>query len=303
MDWDHVRYIQALATGGTLARAGDRLGVHQTTVLRRLDQMERELGVKLFDRSREGLSLTAAGEEAFHVAERVTSEFEHLERQLAGRDSRPEGLVRLSTTDTLLHGLLSPLLAEVSHRYPGIKLETITGNEVLSLSRRDADLAIRPTNDPQETLAGRRIGTIQSAIYASTEYLDNAPPPEQLAEHAWILPDDGLSHVTAARWFHKHVGSAASTIRCNSLLAIFAMIQGGGGVGIIPCYIGDQAPGLRRLCGPMPGLGYDLWLLTHPDLRRMARVRAVWDQVGDRLHQLKGLIEGEANQGDTGGSP
>ena len=296
MDWDHLRYIHALAMGGTLAKAGDMLGVHQTTVLRRLDQMERELGVSLFNRTREGLSLTAAGEEAFNVAEKVVPDFEHLERQLVGQDSRPEGKVRLATSDTLLHGLLSPLLAEVSHRYPGIQLETITGNEVLSLSRRDADIAIRPTNDPQETLVGKRIGTIESAIYGATDYLGNAPPRDQLSEHAWVLPDDGLSHVAAARWFYKNVKNTTPAIRCNSLQAIFTLVRSGAGLGIVPCYVGDQAPELERLSGPMQGLGYDLWVLTHPDLRRMARVRVVLDFLYEQLTPFRPIIEGTAPQ-------
>ena len=248
--------------------------------------------ISLFNRTREGLSLTAAGEEAFHVAEKVVPDFENLERQLVGQDSRPEGKVRLATSDTLLHGLLSPLLAELSHRYPGIQFETITGNEVLSLSRRDADIAIRPTNDPQETLVGKRIGTIQSAIYGATDYLQGAPPRDRLSEHAWVLPDDGLSHVAAARWFYKNVRNTTPAIRCNSLQAIFTLIRAGGGLGIVPCYVGDRAPELERLSGPMEGLGYDLWVLTHPDLRRMARVRVVLDFLYARLADLQPVIEG-----------
>lgn len=292
MDWDHLRYIHALARGGTLARAGELLGVHQTTVLRRLDNMEKELGVSLFNRTRDGLFLTASGEEAYNAAERVLPDFEYLERQLAGRDSRPEGRVRVATTDTLLNGLISPLLAEVRELYPGIELETITGNEVVSLSRRDADIAIRPTNDPQETLVGRCVGTIESAIYGATKYLEIAPPLESLADHSWVVPDDSLGHIASARWFHKHFKHTSPAIRCNSLQSILAMLRAGSGLGIVPCYMGDEAPELERVLEPMKGQGVGLWLLTHQDLRRMARVRAVLDLLYKRLDSLRSVIDG-----------
>src|SRR5690606_23870752 len=101
MDWDYLRYLHALATGGTLARAGEILGVHQTTVLRRLDQMEEQLGVQFFERNRDGLQLTPAGEIAFREAERLTIEMENLERELVGQDSAPVGKVRLALTDAM----------------------------------------------------------------------------------------------------------------------------------------------------------------------------------------------------------
>lgn len=112
MDWDYLRYIHALATGGTLARAGDILGVHQTTVLRRLDQMEEQLGVQLFERTRDGVQLTPAGETAFNEADRLSQGMDGLERKLIGQDARPAGEVRLATTDTLPSCLINPILSE-----------------------------------------------------------------------------------------------------------------------------------------------------------------------------------------------
>lgn len=295
MDWDYLRYIHALATGGTLARAGDILGVHQTTVLRRLDQMEEQLGVQLFERTRDGVQLTPMGETAFNEAERLSQDMDSLERKLMGQDTRPAGKVRLATTDTLLSCLINPIVSEFVSANPGIQLEVTTGNEVLSLSRRDTDIALRPTNEPQETLVGRRIGMIESAIYASADYIDNHPPfdPENPEAEAWVVPDDSFSHLATNRWYRKHLKDTQPVIRCNSLYAMYSLICSGSGVGVIPCYMGDSTAGLKRLSAPLEGEGTDLWLLTHQDLRQMARVRMVLEFLADKLRGLQPLIEGQ----------
>lgn len=299
MDWDYLRYVHALGNGGTLARAGEILGVHQTTVLRRLDQIEEELGVQLFHRNRDGLALTPAGETAFREAERLATDMEQLERKLVGQDTRPEGKVRLATTDTLLNGLLAPVLADLVREFPGIELETITGNDVVSLSRRDADLALRPTNQPQETLVGRRIGTIESALYGAAEYLELNPFDESdlPGQHVWVIPDDSFSHLATGRWYRRNLKSAVSTIRCSSLMDMYTLAQAGSGLVVLPWYLGEAAPTLRRLSGSLDGEAVDLWLLAHQDLRKMARVRVAMEYIGNALVARQSLIEGDERLG------
>lgn len=295
MDWDYLRYIHALATGGTLTRAGEILGVHQTTVLRRLDQMEEQLGVQLFERTRDGVLLTPAGETAFNEADRLSRDMDNLERKLVGQDARPVGKVRLATTDTLLNCLINPILSELVALYPGIQLEITTGNDVLSLSRRDTDIALGPTNHPGESLVGQRIATVESAIYCATQYLACNPDfdPEHPEAQAWVVPDDSFSHLATGRWYRKNLKESQPVIRCNSLFSMYSLIRAGSGVGVIPCYMGDSAADLQRLSGPLAGEGVDLWLLTHQDLRQKARARVVMEFIAERLQALQPLIEGE----------
>lgn len=253
MDWDYLRYIHALAIGGTLAKAGEILGVHQTTVLRRLDQMEEQMGVQFFERNRDGLQLTPVGETAFRAAERLTGDMENLERQLVGQDSAPVGKVRLAATDTMVNALISPMIAELVREYPDIELEVLTDNDVLNLSHREADLTLRPVNKPQATLEGERIGTIESAIYGAAKYskrnphmdLENAPE-----QQLWILPDESFSHLATGRWYRKHLKNASSIIRCNSLQAMHALARAGAGLAALPCYLGDSTRELKRLSPP-----------------------------------------------------
>lgn len=300
MDWDYLRYVHALANGGTLARAGELLGVHQTTVLRRLDQMEEELGVQLFERNRDGLALTPAGELAFREADRLSVDMDNLERRLVGQEAQPEGRVRLATTDSLLNGLLAPLLAELMEAHPGIEVEAISSTDVAGLTQRDADLVLRPTNQPQQTLVGERIGCIESAIYGSRTYLERHPFDESVlpGEHVWVVPDESFVHLATGRWYRRNLRRAATTLRCNSLLAMCSLVRAGSGLAVLPCYLGDQAAELQRLSDPLEGESIDLWLLAHQDLRRMARVRVAQDFLTERLLPLQPLLEGQQTNGD-----
>lgn len=295
MDWDDLRYIRALGTAGTLAGAAEALGVHHSTVFRRMGRIEAGLGVRLFDRHRDGASLTPAGEEAAATAERLGVEVDELERHLAGRDTSPTGSVRLTTTDTLLEGVLGPLLADFRRRYPGIRLEVAVGNPFLSLSRRDADVALRPTATPQETLVGRRIADVATAIYGAREYLAEAPATDTLAEHAWIAPDESLGHLRSAHWLRTQLPGIKPVLRCNSLTAMLAAARGGVGLAALPCFMGDRAHELVRVREPLPECAVGLWLLSHRDLRRVARVRALLDYLHEALVQRRARFEGNCS--------
>lgn len=162
---------------GSLSGAGGRLGVSHATVFRRLTDMEKRLGVALFERSRTGYTPNSAGEDLAAVARRVEADILGVERRLAGQDLKLSGSVRLTTTDTLYAGLLAPALADFRVNYPDIELEVVVSNQVQSLSKREADIAIRPTRNPPETLVGRRVGSIRQAIYGQKQYCHDTPIP------------------------------------------------------------------------------------------------------------------------------
>ncbi|MBY6071009.1 LysR family transcriptional regulator [Marinobacter salsuginis] len=294
MDWDYLRYIRALAIGGTLAKAGELLGVHQTTVLRRLDQMEESMGVQFFERSRDGLHLTPVGETAFREAERLAIEMENLERKLVGQDSAPVGKVRLAAEDAMMNALLSPILAELVREFPDIELETLTDNDVANLSHREADLTLRSENKPQATLEGERIAAIESAVYGSARYcrrhrnMDIENHPEGCL---WILPDETFSHLATGRWYRKHLKNVTSFIRCNSLQSMHALATAGAGLAVLPCYLGESTRELRRLSDPLEGESVDLWLHVNQDTQQMARVRIVMEYLVERLQALESQLE------------
>jgi len=174
ISWDDLNIVLAISESGSLSGAGRRLGLSHATVYRRLAKIEDYLGVELFERRRSGYATTAAGEEVAAAAGRIELEFLQVERRVAGRDLRPSGTLRVTTTDTLLSGFLSPIFRDFRVAHHGIVLEVALSNDVLSLSKREADVALRPCAAPPEALVGRRIGSIAQAIYGARDLISDA---------------------------------------------------------------------------------------------------------------------------------
>jgi DNA-binding transcriptional LysR family regulator len=287
-----LRLVLAIGKAGTLLGGARTLGIDHSTAFRRLNALERKLGVRLFERAREGYAPTAAGEAAIAAAERVDEEIIALERKLAGADVSPSGAVRVTLTDTGVD-LVTPILAAFRAAHPQIALEIAIANQFYSLSRRDADIAIRPSIDAPEDLIAHRVAEVASALYAAPAYIA-LRPRRALTEHDWLAPDESLMHLGSARWLRKEIESERIVFRANSLVALQAAAREGLGVAPLPCYSGDLDPKLVRIRGPIADMASTLWVLIHPDLRRVARIRALVDFALPRLTRLRALLEGRA---------
>ncbi len=296
LEWDDLRYVLAVGRTGSLSGAARALKVNHSTVFRRIGTIEQSLGARLFDRHRDGYVPTAAGEAAIALAERMDGEVVALERQLAGQDLRPSGTVRVATTDTMID-LLVPLCAAFRELYPEIIVDLVTGNQMLNLSRRDADVAVRPSAHPPEELHGRRIGAVAFAPYASRDYLTAIGGGGIDRVHQWIGLDDSLSHLTTHKWLRENVAPDRICFRSNAFLAARSAALAGMGAAILPCYLGDEVEELARIGESLPELETDVWLLVHEDLRRTARVRVLLDFLGDELVKLRPLFTGKVSPG------
>jgi DNA-binding transcriptional LysR family regulator len=296
-DWNDLRGFLAITRHGSLQGAARTLGVNHSTVFRRLNALEARLGVRLFDRSPRGYALTAAGEHMLACAERVEDEILGLERRLLGGDVRLAGTLRVTTTDTLVHGLLGPHLRAFQAAYPEIELELITGNAFFDLSKREADVALRPSRHPGDAMVGRKLAAIAVALYGGRDYLAERGRPASAADlsgHALITGDASLAHLPATRWLAERAAAGGAALRCNSWLSQFAAARAGLGLAALPCFLGDRAPELARVLPPEPSLAGELWLVTHPDLRRTARVRAFMEMLARGLRREHDLLEGRA---------
>jgi DNA-binding transcriptional LysR family regulator len=292
--WDDLRLIKSIAEVRSLPAAADLLGVNHSTVFRRLGQLEEALDTKLFERHRTGYTLTAVGEEMVELAQKVDDEITAFTRKLAGREITPAGELRVTTNDSLLIHLLTPLFAHFHRQCHDVRLDVVLANQELNLSKRDADVAIRATDSPPENLVGRRVATIAWALYASAAAFPEpeAIAPENLYEQDWVSLGDNFATFKAVKFVQEHVAPERVGYKVNTVLGMAEAIEQGLGIGHLPCFIGDARPGLVRLGAPDPEFATGLWLLTHPDLRHSPRVRVFLDFLAAEIGKQRRIIEG-----------
>jgi DNA-binding transcriptional LysR family regulator len=279
LDWTDLRFLLAVQRAKTLSAAARKLGCNQTTVGRRIEALESALDRRLFRRTPDGYFPTPDGEAALTRAERIEEEVMAMEREISGRDERPEGQVRLTTYESMGQVFLASRLGEFRQRYPEIDLELNMDNRPLNLSRREADLAVRPGKPTQQQLQIRKIGTVVAALYASPAYLKKRGEPrtvEDLAKHDILADEEANSHSSQSRWLDQIARGARVGLRCDSAVVRAAAAAGGLGIAALFCYVGDGHHGLKRIL-PKQQIEQDLWIAVHRDLQYAARVRAVID--------------------------
>jgi len=289
LDWDDLRFFLAVAARGSISGAAQELRTSHSTVLRRLASLEKKLGVRLFKRLPGGYAITSAGEQLRERLAGVTEQIAGAQRQLGGLDRRPSGIVRVTSTDTLTHGALMPLIGEFQRTHPQITLQVAVNNTFMSLTKREADVAIRPTRRPSENLVGRKVGYLQTALYASRSYW-KAHARRPFAEHRWVVPDDTLAHLAQAQWAAKHVPAERIAVSVDTLVGMASAVRAGVGIGMLLTLLADHDDQLVRIREPEPQLDTDVWILTHADLKQVPRIRLFTDFMYERLKAQHGIV-------------
>ena len=295
MEWDNLRYVLAIARAKSVAGAARQLKVHHTTVFRRLNALEKSLGVRLFERLSTGYVLTLAGEEMYQTAVEIEEKIATLERHISGRDRQPKGLIRVTTTGSLLHYLLTPCFAAFIREYPQIELEILESNQSYNLTKRDADIAIRTTNNPPEHLVGRKIAQAAIATYGSRKYLASHQNIKNLADRVWVGAEESLATGMYGDRLPKVFSQIDFQYRVNTLDGILSALLNDMGIGLLFCFMGDSEPNLQSINLAIPELSKDLWILTHQDLRHAAKIAIFIDFIADALKSKIDLIEGSKN--------
>jgi DNA-binding transcriptional LysR family regulator len=303
-DWNDPRLVLAVHRAGTLAAAAGALGFDHSTVFRRLNALEKRLGVRLFERLPGGsYQATPAGAQMAAAAERMEDEALSLERDIAGRDHRLSGRLRVTSSETLAASLLTRHLAVFRETHPGIVIELVIDNRILSLSRHEADIALRPVRPREGDLWGRKLAEVGWTLYAASSVLKRVGLAISAAENTARFPligwEDAMTGVKAADWFARTVPDSAFVYRTNSLVNQLTAAKAGIGAALLPCYLGDGQPGLARvLADPIPELTGELWMVTHAALKGTARVRAFFEIVGEGLARERALFEGRSASED-----
>lgn len=289
--WDDLRVFLHIGRTGSLTAAASSLGVSHATVFRRLQQLEAEVGVRLFTRSRAGYALTVAGQELMQVATGIELELAAATRHLGSRAAWPGGVVRLTTTDTLMHAALSPLLTSYQ-RSAGVQLLINTSTVQQDILKGEADVAIRAGGRPSDPLVARRLCRIESTVYRSRKI--GGVMPSNLADYPWVAGDDTFAHLDSSKWLLQQGLDAQAVLRTNSHVNILNLVKAGAGLAVLPCYLGDLEPSLCRVI-PIPPKMWrsDLWLLTRVELRQVPRIKQLFDAVYDGTRAIVPLFEGQ----------
>lgn len=290
-DLNDLRCVAAICEEKSLSGAARRLGVNHATVFRRLNQLEAQLGVRLFERGGGRYVPTAAGEELARAGAAIQLTADQSLLKVAGRDLRPSGVVRLTTTDSIAHELLNPIVAKCRRRYPLINLQLSIDHQIYDLTKRDADIAIRPITKIPDYLIGKKIGTLALAVYGAPSYLEGKQD-KPLAEHEWIALDDAYSQHASVQWLAKIKPLDQVGYRINNFHAISNACADGLGLALLPCFLGDGHPRLARVLPPVAELSTVLCVLTHPDLRNTVRIKAVFQILQQELSPLVARLAG-----------
>jgi DNA-binding transcriptional LysR family regulator len=273
----------ALVRAGTLAAAGERLGVDASTVFRALQRIERGLGRPLFQRSRAGYVPTELASALAEHAEALEAALEMARSTVESEPSQISGTVRITTTDTVLHGLVAPALSALRTEHPLLSYELHTGNELASLTRRDADIAVRATRRPPVHLVGRQLGPIRVALYAARRGGVRRFSEVQAGACDWIAPDDALPEHPSVVWRKRHFPKVVPRYRVASIQSLLELTALGLGVGILPIFLGSRRSDVTPLTEALDDAETELWLLTHPEARHLRRVAVTYAHLAQAL--------------------
>jgi len=293
LSWDDLRIIKAIGESGGLAAAATALGVNHSTISRRLSVVEETLGVTLFERRRSGYAPTDAGAEMIALGDRLERDILSVARRVSGHVQGHTGDLRVTTSDALLLDFLTPIIADFRADNPEIRVEVIVKNRPLNLARGESDIAVRATVAPPENLFGRKVATVAWAVYGRRiDYIGVSPAPDELYQSRWASYGSGLSRLKAFKFVEDRVPREKIAYRSDSVAGVASAIATGMGIGFLPCMHGDLIPDIVRISPVEPDVFDELWILTHPDIRKSGRVYAFMTHCANAITKQRAFIEG-----------
>lgn len=285
MDWNSLKVFLAIVRHGSLSGAAKGLSVNHSTVFRRLTTFEETIGGKLFERINNRYELTTLGHELFELAQSIENSFDSIDRHIVGKDFQPKGVVKITAPSNIAYRYLPRYIYDFNLKYPDIKIELLVSNQEVNMSNRQADIAVRATSLPPDHLIGRQVSTLNWSVFASNQYKNKLGLPhdmDSLINHSLIGATGNLSRLPAFIWLDKHLENQV-VARCDDLTAMSYLVEAGQGLAFLP---NDQCrPELIKLFEIHGSQASNLWLLTHPDLRNVERIKLVMKFLGNAFSQ------------------
>ena len=294
--WNDLRYFLELSRQGKLVRAAGRLQVDHTTVSRRIAALENELDVRLFDKSPSGYQLTDAGLRLLPLAEAIETRCNRVYQDIAGKDARLSGTVRVATPEALGSQVIARHVGEFAALHPGIEIELVAETRRMSLSKREADIAISFSRPDSGRLIAWKLCDYRLRLYGAIDYLERRAPidsVDDLAQHDFVSYIEDLIEMPELRFFDNTIKHAHVVFRSTNVSAQFNAILQGIGLGLMHCFMAQREPRLQAVLSREISVERTYWLLVHEDLRHVARVDAVCQFLTRLLGQNPGLMMGD----------
>ena len=291
IDWSDLNVFRVLIERGTVREAATVLNMGHATVARKIDALEKRLGVKLFLKDKQTYVLTDTGRDLLSTSLSIHESILGLERRIGGENKRVSGTVRLTTIDVVATHLLVPILRDFTQDYPDIHIIVDHSYRQRSFEKLQTDLAIRHTNIPPESLIAKKLGDTYSSVYAHKDYLSHdCLNLDDSSQASWVgrgTPNEDIEWIKKSPFPHLKPRYSFHDMN-TQLYAVKGML----GIGFLPCFVCDQEETLTRIHDNVMHDHRSLWLLKHPDTRQSSKLRIVSEYLVDRFHKMKGLLEG-----------
>jgi DNA-binding transcriptional LysR family regulator len=288
MDWDNLKFFLALAETGSLSRASEKLQVDHSTVARRIELLEQELGVRLVERLARSYRLTAEGERVRDRAKEIETGIADIARLAHNADGSPHRTVRVNGPPTFVTRFLAPRLLPLQKERPGLRIELVGEARLINLDRGEADVAIRTARPSEKAIVARRLAVVAYGLFGSRDYLAGRSE----ADRDFLGYDDSLDHLPQQQWLKALCGERALALRSNDLSTLLTAVRAGLGLAVLPCVMASNHPDLIRVPTPSPPWTQELWLLFHRDVGRSPDVRAVIDRITEIAANAKAALLG-----------
>jgi DNA-binding transcriptional LysR family regulator len=286
MDWNSMKIFLAIAETENLVDASKKLALSHSTVFRRLNDFEEQIEGRLFDRRDGHYELTELGEEFLTLASPILSSVEGIERHLIGRDKRPSGVVKITVPTSFAYNYFPKIIKGFNKVYPEIQIELLVSDQEVNMSNRHADIAIRVSSTPPETLVGRMVKEISWGIYASKSYIKqkgHLKKAEELSGHSIIGGSNNLKRLAAFQFLDKNY-SENIVCRSDDLVTMSHLAGEGIGLAILPRDLKNNK--INHICDFNENKPNKLWVLTHPDLRKVERIKIVMKFLSESLKSI-----------------
>jgi DNA-binding transcriptional LysR family regulator len=286
INWEDLRYFLAAAETGSLSAAAKALNSNQPTVGRHVDALERTLGMKLFQRHKQGLTLTQEGAAVLEQSQLMDGGVQNIRRLVEGDYRQLQGSVRVALPEGLCNDIVIPRLTAFYERYPNLHLILHVSSRAANLTRGEADIAIRLFRPTESDLVARKLGTMEMGLYASERYLQAHGEPRSLGElsgHRIISYGDELAIAAENQWLLDQIAPATAVLQSDSTTSRLKVTLTGLGISVQPCLVAATHASLVRLLPDAALPGHEIWLAYHRDLRSVLRVVATADFLVDLM--------------------